>query len=119
MRIARMFGGAIAVAAGLQVLLFGWFLARTTIHLPFLDMLDWIDAYLAFRTGSDGPGYLWAFHNEHHLVWIRLLTALDVAEFHADGTALIAAATAALVLAATLVVLELRRGVSPPPRCGS
>jgi hypothetical protein len=48
-------------------------------------------------------------HNEHHLVTIRVLTALDVSAFRSSGVPFIVAATAALVVTAGLIFNELHR----------
>jgi hypothetical protein len=102
-------GRALGLAAILQVALFFWFLPRTMILRPFADMFAWIGFYLAFLRSGALWTYLWAPHNEHHLVLIRLLTAVDVAWFHAGGLPFVVAATAAQLACALLVLGELRR----------
>jgi len=97
------------VAAALQgffFLLFGYF---TIVRQPFSDMLAWINNYLHLRTGDSVIAYLWTFHGEHHLVWIRALTALDVISFGATGTPLFVAAAIALFSATYIVVVEMRK----------
>lgn len=93
----------------LQLVLFGYYLARTMIRAPFMDMLDWIASYLVFREHGGFAAYLWAFHNEHHLVWIRLLTAIDVELSHASGLVFIVAGTAALLGSAAMTGLFFHR----------
>jgi len=104
----------VAILFAAQIALFALVLARTMILRPFRDMISWIDAFLtAGRTGGVLV-YLWAPHNEHHLVLIRLLTALDVSFFHASGIPFVVAATAAIVIAAVLILVELHRGAELP-----
>lgn len=105
----RMTAWILPVAAFSQLIVFGYFLVRTKIRPPFMDMLDWIVSYLDFRDGGGLGSYLWAFHNEHHLVWIRILVAMDVAWFHGSGIAFIVAGTASLLASAAAIGLFIRR----------
>jgi hypothetical protein len=105
----------IMVLAALQAAMFGGIFAETIIRRPFRDMFAWLDAYLTVRANGGLPGYLLSFHNEHRLVWIRLLTMLDVSLFHTSGVPFIVASTTCLLVAAVLVTRELARGVGQPP----
>jgi hypothetical protein len=107
-------GWVVAILFSVQAALFAWVLARTMILRPFWDMITWIDAFLVFGHTGGFLAYLWAPHNEHHLVLIRLLTALDVSAFHASGIPFVVAATTAVVITAGLVTAELRRGARLP-----
>ncbi len=98
----------------MQTAFFAVVLARTMILRPFWDMISWIDAFLACRQTGGFLAYLWAPHNEHHLVLIRLLTALDVSVFHASGIPFVVAATTAVVMTAIIVTGELHRGAELP-----
>ena len=106
-RVPRWF---VPVTALLQFILFGYFLARTMIRPPFMDMLAWLAFYEYFRDHGGLGWYLWAFHNEHHLVWVRILTVIDVEFLRGSGVAFIAAGTAALAASATMVFMVIRRG---------
>jgi hypothetical protein len=100
----------IALLAAAQFALFGYFLVRTAIFSPISDMFTYIDDYLRFRAGETSlPDYLWLAHGEHHLVWIRLLTWVDVEWFHVHAIPFMVAATAAILATATLVWQQLRR----------
>ena len=101
---------AIALLAGVQFALFGYFLLRTAISSPISDMFNYIDTYLRFRGGDLSlPDYLWRAHGEHHLVWIRLLTWADVEIFHTRGFAFMLAATLAIMATAVLLWQQVRR----------
>jgi hypothetical protein len=76
-------------------------------------MFSWLDAYLQARKNGTLLAYLWLPHNEHHMVLIRVLTAIDVSAFHASGVPFVVAATTALVITALLVLIELRPVQSP------
>ncbi len=96
-------------AALLQLALFFYFLWTTIVRAPFMDMLDWIVSWL-YRDDHGGfVTYLWAFHNEHHMVWMRFLTAVDVELFHAAGIVFVVAGTAALLAAAAMTGIVIYR----------
>lgn len=107
-RDRRLFARVLCVAAALQALLFGFFWLQTQIRLPFSDMLRWIADYLRWREQGDLLEYLWAFHWDEHLVWIRILTAIDVSVFRASGLPFVAVATAALLATAAMMFREMR-----------
>ena len=107
--IVTILGAAIVTAAIAQFVLFAVFLDRTMILRPFTDMIYWIDSYLNARQHGDLLSYLWAPHNEHHLVFIRLLTALDTAAFRASGVPFVVAATIAAIVSALIIYVEFRR----------
>lgn len=111
-------GATILAAAIAQFVLFAVFLDLTMILRPFSDMIFWIDAYLQARPHGDVLGYLWAPHNEHHLVIIRVLTALDTAAFRASGVPFVVAATLAAIITAFMLYVEFRRDqqLTGPPR---
>jgi hypothetical protein len=65
----RIFTAAIALAATVQFLLFGYFVVGTEIRSPISDSFAYIDDYLQFRAGKVSLlEYLWQSHGEHHLV---------------------------------------------------
>jgi hypothetical protein len=105
--------GALKALAALDVALFAIVFAVTRVRQPFSDMLAWLGAYLRFRQTGDLFTYLLAFHNEHRLVWIRLLTIVDATGFHCSGLPFVVASTVALVVAAVLVTREMARGAQP------
>ena len=114
--IVTILGVAIVAAAVANFVLFAVFLDRTMILRPFTDMIDWIDRYLQTRQHGDVLGYLWAPHNEHHLVFIRALTALDVAAFKASGVPFVVSATLATIVTAFIIYVEFRRTLTGPLR---
>jgi hypothetical protein len=114
--IVTILGAAIVAAALANFVLFAVFLDRTMILQPYTDMIDWIDWYLQTRQHGDVLGYLWAPHNEHHLVFIRALTALDVAVFKASGVPFVVTATLAAIITAFIIYLECRRALTGPLR---
>jgi hypothetical protein len=104
-----LFARFIGFAAALQALFFGLFWLQTRIRLPFSDMLRWIADYMRWREQGGIVNYLWAFHWDEHLVWIRILTAADVSAFGASGLPFVAVATSALLAATAMMLYEIRR----------
>jgi hypothetical protein len=109
-RSPNIFCVGIIMCAATHVALFAVFLVRTLVSSPISDMFTYIQVYLQFRAGEMPLlSYLWLAHGEHHLVWIRLLTWLDVELFHTRGIPFVAAATTAIVATALLVWCEFLR----------
>ena len=100
---------AAALAASLGI--FAYVVAKAFVKQPYSDMFDHLQR--SFDDGGSGGGltYLWSLHNGQHVVWVRILTALDVKLFH--GTALIFAGVSilAVTLAAALIGYVLWRAV--------
>jgi len=114
--VPRLIGPSIALLAAAQFALFGYFFWQTAIFSPISDMFAYLSDYLQFRTGETSLfRYLWQAHDEHHLVWIRLLTWSDVEIFHTRGIPFMAAASAATVAIAFLIWRQLLRA---EPRLG-
>ena len=106
----------IALFATIQFALFGYFVIRTVIASPISDSFAYIEDYLQFRAGEVTLlDYLWQAHGEHHLVWIRFLTWVDVAFFHTRAISSTIAATGAIAATAVLIWNQLRRA---EPRLG-
>jgi hypothetical protein len=94
-------GSSIKLCAIVHFAMFAVLVAVTAITAPISDMFTYIDVFLQFRAGRESVlDYLWQAHGEHHLVWMRLLTWIDVDIFHTQGIPFIIAATAALISAA-------------------
>jgi hypothetical protein len=97
----------ILVAA--QFLVFLVVISQTVMLTPFSGVVAWIDQYAAFKQHGGFVHYLFVPHNEHRMVTIRLLTAVDVDVLYSHGIAFIIAAIGAVVGIVALVVGELRR----------
>jgi len=62
----------------LQAALFAWYFAQSIHPIPRWDFFDWITGYLE----QDAFGqWLWALHNEHRIVFSKLVVALDIEWF--------------------------------------
>jgi hypothetical protein len=106
----KIFLAATIVAAAIaQFVLFVLFLDLTMILQPYPEMLGWIFSYLDARQHGNVLGYLWAPHNQHHFVIIRVLAAMDTAAFKASGILFVVAATIATIISALIIYLEFCR----------
>jgi hypothetical protein len=97
--------------AGVQLALFLWYLNATQIRQPYWDMYSWVLHYLDFRANGEWWSYLWAAHDVHRPVWIRLLTALDVEAFHGVSYPFIVFTAAGHLITATLLWRETESGI--------
>lgn len=96
---------AVDVALCLYVAVVGF------VRQPYSDMFDFIRAEFSFERSGDLFGYLASVHNGQHLVWIRVLTAVDIQAFHGAAIIFAAAAGLALVVAALAIGIEIWRSV--------
>ena len=69
----------------IQVAIFVILIDLTRIPLPFWDMLSFIDEYLIHRQAGTYLAYLWLPDSEHHSVWSRLFTIIDLEVFDGNG----------------------------------
>jgi hypothetical protein len=95
-----------------------WLVARAGTDVPFQDQWDseGRGLYPAFVSGSLGPGDLLAPHNEHRILWTRVL---DLVLFSANGqwdplVQLVAGAVLHALVAAGLTLM-LTRGLGSGP----
>jgi hypothetical protein len=68
----------LSIAAAAYVALFLYFVAASTVSAPVYDFLTWVQFYFDSAKAGDWLAYLWTPHNEHRLVWSRLLVAADI-----------------------------------------
>src|SRR5579872_3411711 len=64
--------------AAISCALFFYFIDRTSIRVPVYDLLDWLRFYDDRMRANDWLGYLWTPHNEHRIVFSRILVAIDI-----------------------------------------
>src|SRR5258708_1008353 len=94
---------AALVAAGLQIALFAYVVATTTILKPYSDEYALLSDALELRDWRlSFLNSLWHPHVGHHAVWVRLLTAWETAQV-GGAWPTVAAATTVLVIAAGLL----------------
>jgi hypothetical protein len=83
------FAVALALIATANCALFLYFMEKASIRVPVCDMLDWLQFYGDHLATGDWLGYLWTPHNEHRIVFARILLSLDVRWFGGEGTAFV------------------------------
>ena len=88
------------------IIVFAWITWATLILLPFWDAITWIADFQ--RDGFSLAG-LWTPHNEHHLVFARLLTGLAWGPIGLGGGVFVTAGLASLVAIAWLLARESQR----------
>ena len=77
---------ALALIAAVNSILFIYFVEKASIRVPVVDLLDWLLFY-GERSKDNWLGYLWTPHNEHRMVFSRVLLVLDVKWFGNQGDA--------------------------------
>lgn len=102
---------ALRVITVIDLSLFAWYLKASIIREPFWDMYSWVLHYLDYRRDGGWWAYLWAPHDVHRPVWIRLLTAFDIEVFSGVSYPFVVFATACHLTTAWLLWRETRRGV--------
>ena len=103
-RLDRAFIAALASIVAAYLVLFGYFIGATTIRVPVYDLMGWIMHYADFWLPGDWWGYLWIPHNEHRILFSRILLLADIDWF--GGTTLPFLLFGLLCLAAMVVVIE-------------
>ncbi len=83
----RVLAIALAIIVAVYGALYFYFAVRALIWVPVMDMFDWLLFYGNRLQAGDLFGYLWDPHNEHHIVWSRILLAIDVRWFGGPGPA--------------------------------
>ena len=99
----------LAAIACVHLALFAYVAVNGLVRRPYSDMLDFLRAECGLERTGDLAAYLALEHNHQHLVWARLLTALDVQAFHGGGVVFAMAAALCLGLGAAAIAAELWR----------
>jgi hypothetical protein len=80
----RLFLASLGLAAIAYLVLFGYYLGATVIRVPVYDLIGFIMHYADFWLHGDWWGYLWIPHNEHRLIFTRLLLLADIDWFRGN-----------------------------------
>jgi hypothetical protein len=81
----RILVTALAIIASVYCGLYFYFAVRALIWVPVMDTIDWLLSYGNHLQTGNWWSYLWHPHNEHRLVWSRILIAIDVRLFGLPG----------------------------------
>ena len=99
------------LVAAADVLLFFWYLRASIIRQPYWDMFSWVLHYLDYRRDGGWWNYVWASHDIHRPVWIRLLTAFDIEAFAGVAYPFIVFTTACYLITVYGLWRESRQGI--------
>jgi hypothetical protein len=80
-RLDRAYVVVLASLIGLYVALFAYYVGAAAIRVPVYDMIAWVMHYARYWQAGAWWSYFWLPHNEHRLVWSRLLVLLDIEWF--------------------------------------
>ena len=99
----------LAAIVGAQVAIFAYVVVAGFVRQPFSDMFGFLQAEFDWERTGDLLAYLTSLHNHQHLVWVRILTALDVQVFHGSATIFLAAAALSVLTGALVLANEIWR----------
>lgn len=102
-----MYTRALTILAAVQAALFAYYLHATLILQPYWDMYAYVTRYLQYRDDRQWWAYVFAPHVQHRLVWMRLLTMIDVELLRGTGYPFVLFATTCLIVTAWLLVRQL------------
>jgi len=105
---------ALGAMAGVYVAIFVYVAVAGFVRQPYSDMFDFIRAEFSLEHSGDLLGYLASPHNHQHLVWVRILTALDIQLFHGSASIFLVAAVGSILIGALALANEIWR--STPAR---
>jgi hypothetical protein len=108
----RPFICILATGLVLNLVILAYVNAVAFVKQPYSDMFDFLQDL--FSGSGRIAAYLWNPHNGQHLVWLRLLTLLDVRLFGGSAIIFAAAALLSLTLAAALSAYILWRALPAP-----
>ena len=108
---------ALGVIAAANGILFVYLVEKASIRVPVYDLLDWLQFYGERSKDGDWLGYLWTPHNEHRMVFSRILLALDVKWFGDQGETFAASGFVLLLgMAASICWKILKSDLSISPK---
>lgn len=98
MKSVRGFPVVLMGLAAINSLLFFYVADRASIRVPVYDLMDWLQFYGGHMHGHDWLAYLWTPHNEHRIVLLRALLALDVEWLGGKGNAFVVSGLLLLIV---------------------
>ncbi len=111
-RLERPAVFALVAITAIHLAIFAYVAVAGLVRQPYSDMFDFLKAEFAFEKTGDLAAYLAAEHNHQHLVWVRVLTAIDVQAFHGTGVIFALAAGLSMLMGAIVIGRELWRSAS-------
>jgi hypothetical protein len=116
-RTERAFIAVLALITIVYLVLFGYYLGATGLRVPVVDVIYWVLHYIDHWMTGDWWGYLWTPHNEHRLVWSRVLLVVDLAWFGGNGVSFLLFGIACMVVLVGAILREVMASeLAPGPR---
>jgi hypothetical protein len=103
----RVFFAALALITVAYLALFGYYLGATGLRVPVFDVIYWVLHYIDHWLTGDWWGYLWIPHNEHRLIWSRLLMIADLEWFGGNAMPFLLFGIACLFVLVGAIVQEV------------
>ena len=103
----RVFFAALALITVAYLALFGYYLGATGLRVPVFDVIYWVLHYIDHWLTGDWWGYLWIPHNEHRLIWSRLLMIADLEWFGGNAMPFLLFGVACLFVLVGAIVQEV------------
>ena len=116
-RSERAFIAVLALITVVYLVLFGYYLGAMGLRVPVVDVIYWVLHYMDYWLTGDWWGYLWQPHNEHRMIWARLLTFVDIEWFHGTTMPFLLFSLACLAMMVGLILREvMASGLEAGPR---
>jgi hypothetical protein len=114
-RIDRIVLATLAGVTCIYLVLFAYYLDATAIRVPVYDLLAWIMHYARFWNAGDWWAYLWLPHNEHRILWSRLLLLIDIEWFRGNTVPFAVFAIGCLIVLVGGIGREILASSLPAP----
>ena len=109
----RLFLALLGLIAIAYLVLFGYYLGATIIRVPVYDLIGFIMHYADFWLRGDWWGYLWIPHNEHRLIFTRLLLLADIDWFRGNAVPFIVFGLLSLGVMIFVIIQEVMAAALP------
>src|SRR5215469_13899589 len=109
----RFFLALLGLIAVVYLVLFGYYLGATIISVPVYDLIGFIMHYADFWLRGDWWGYLWIPHNEHRLIFTRLLLLADIGWFRGNTVPFIVFGLLSLGVMILVIMQEVMAAALP------
>lgn len=112
-RADRHFFATLAIITAVYVILFTYYLDVTGLRVPINDVIWWLLYYMDHWLTGDWWTYLWAPHNEHRLMWSRLLMIADLEWFGGNAMAFLIFGIVCLLILLGAILREVAMSAIP------
>ncbi len=110
----RAFFIALSIIVVIYLFLFGYYLGSTGLRVPVIDGVYWLFHYMDRWLTGDWRTYPWEPHNEHRLIWSRLLFVVDVEWFRGNSLPFLIFGVVCLALMIGAILREVMSSALAP-----